>query len=75
MGSPPQDATHRILRAMARAMAQAGGLAASTGQGVWKSHGPAPQRLRQFNLSDDPAFAGKRHDVAGLHGAALGHAG
>ena len=69
-GSPPQDATHRTLRAMAEAV----GLAASTGQSIGKSYGPAPQRRRQFKRSDDPAFAEKRHAVAGLHGAPSGHA-
>jgi len=60
---PPHEATHWTLRAMAKAV----GLAASTVQGIWKSHGLAPHRWRQFKLSRDPAFAEKLHDVVGLY--------
>ena len=69
-GPPPQDATHWTLRAMAKAV----GLAASTVQGIWKSHGLAPHRWRQFKLSNDPAFAEKLHDVVGLYVAPPAHA-
>jgi transposase len=67
---PPHEATHWTLRAMAKAA----GLAASTVQGIWKSHGLAPHRWRQFKLSKDPAFAEKLHDVVGLYVAPPAHA-
>ena len=67
---PPHEATHWTLRAMAKAV----GLAASTVQGIWKSHGLAPHRWRQFKLSRDPAFAEKLHDVVGLYVAPPAHA-
>lgn len=67
---PPHEATHWTLRAMAKAA----GLAASTVQGIWKSHGLAPHRWRQFKLSNDPAFAEKLHDVVGLYVAPPAHA-
>jgi transposase len=55
-------------------MAKAAGLAASTVQAIWKSHGLAPHRWRQFKLSRDPAFAEKLHDVVGLYVAPPAHA-
>jgi len=67
---PSHEATHWTLRAMAKAA----GLAASTIQGIWKSHGLAPHRWRQFKLSRDPAFAEKLHDVVGLYVAPPAHA-
>jgi transposase len=67
---PPHEATHWTLRAMAKAA----GLAASTIQAIWKSHGLAPHRWRQFKLSKDPAFAEKLHDVVGLYVAPPAHA-
>ena len=67
---PPHEATHWTLRAMAKAA----GLAASTVQAIWKSHGLAPHRWRQFKLSRDPAFAEKLHDVVGLYVAPPAHA-
>jgi transposase len=70
LAPPPHEATHWTLRAMAKAV----GLAASTVQGIWKSHGLAPHRWRQFKLSNDPAFAVKLHDVVGLYVAPPAHA-
>lgn len=67
---PPHEATHWTLRAMAKAV----GLAASTVQSIWKSHGFAPHRWRQFKLSNDPAFAEKLQDVVGLYVAPPAHA-
>jgi transposase len=67
---PPHEATHWTLRAMAKVV----GLAASTVQSIWKSHGLAPHRWRQFKLSRDPAFAEKLHDVVGLYVAPPAHA-
>ena len=67
---PPHEATHWTLRAMAKAA----GLAASTVQAIWRSHGLAPHRWRQFKLSRDPVFAEKLHDVVGLYVAPPAHA-
>ena len=60
---PPPEATHWTLRAMAKVA----GLAASTVQDIWKAHGLAPHRWRQFKLSNDKAFAERLHDVVGLY--------
>ena len=70
LAPPPHEATHWTLRAMAKAV----GLAASTVQGIWKAHGLAPHRWRQFKLSRDPAFAEKLQDVVGLYVAPPAHA-
>jgi transposase len=70
LAPPPHEATHWTLRAMAKTA----GLAASTVQGIWKVHGLAPHRWRQFKLSKDPAFAEKLHKVVGLYVAPPAHA-
>jgi transposase len=70
LAPPPHEATHWTLRAMAKAV----GLAASTVQGIWKAHGLAPHRWRQFKLSKDPAFAGKLQEIVGLYVAPPAHA-
>lgn len=70
LAPPPHEATHWTLRAMAKVV----GLAASTVQGIWKVHGLAPHRWRQFKLSKDPAFAEKLHKVVGLYVAPPAHA-
>ena len=70
LAPPLHEATHWTLRAMAKAV----GLAASTVQGIWKAHGLAPHRWRQFKLSKDPAFAEKLHKVVGLYVAPPAHA-
>lgn len=67
---PPHEATHWTARAMARVT----GLAVSTVQGIWKSHGLAPHRWRSFKLSNDPAFAEKLHAIVGLYVAPPAHA-
>lgn len=67
---PPMEATHWTLRAMAKAA----GVAASTVQAIWKAHGLAPHRWRQFKLSNDPAFVEKLTDVVGLYVAPPAHA-
>ena len=61
--SPPHEATHWTLRAMAKAA----GVAASTVQAIWKAHGLSPHRWRNFKLSNDPAFAEKLADIVGLY--------
>ena len=50
-----------------RAMAKVAGPAASTVWDIWKAHGLAPHRRRQFKLSNDKAFAERLHDVTGLY--------
>ena len=60
---PPHEATHWTGRAMAETVA----VAVSTVQKVWRAHGLAPHRFRQFKLSRDPAFADKVRDVIGLY--------
>jgi transposase len=60
---PPHEATHWTAQAMAGVV----GLAVSTVQKIWKAHGLAPHRWRQFKLSTDPAFVDKLHDVVGLY--------
>ncbi len=69
---PPHEATHWT----ARAMAKVAGLAVSTVQKIWKTHGLAPHRWRQFKLSNDPAFteAVVRH-VGLVDGRAIGRVG
>ena len=67
---PPHEATHWTLRAMAKVA----GVAASTVQTIWKAHGLAPHRFRQFKLSNDPAFASKLHDIVGLYVSPPAHA-
>ena len=69
-GPPPPDATHWMLRAMAKAA----GLAASTVRDIWQAHGLAPHRWRQFKRSNDTAFAEKLRDVVGLYLAPRAHA-
>jgi transposase len=48
---PPHEATHWT----ARAMAKVAGLAVSTVQKIWKMHGLAPHRWRQFKLRWSPS--------------------
>jgi len=67
---PPFEATHWT----ARAMANVAGLAVSTVQKIWKTHGLAPHRWRRFKLSNDPGFAGKLRDVVGLYVSPPAHA-
>ena len=59
----PPEATHWTVRDMAKAM----GIAASTVQKIWRAHGLAPHRFRQFKLSNDIAFVDKLQDVVGLY--------
>jgi transposase len=68
--SPPHEATHWTLRAMAKVT----DVAASTVQTIWKTHGLVPHRFRQFKLSNDPAFVEKLHDIVGLYVSPPAHA-
>ena len=36
-------------------------------QRIWRAHGLKPHQVRQFKLSNDPAFAAKLRDVVGLY--------
>ena len=63
LADPPGETTHWTSRAMASGM----GLAISTVQKIWRVHGLAPHRLRNFKLSRDPQFAAKLRDVVGLY--------
>ena len=59
----PPEATHWTVRDMAKAM----GMSVSTVQKIWRAHGLAPHRIRQFKLSNDVAFVDKLQDVVGLY--------
>jgi hypothetical protein len=58
----PGEATHWT----GGMMAEAAGISVSSVQRIWHRHGPQPHRVRQFKLSNDPAFADKLRDVVGL---------
>ncbi len=62
-GDPPGEATHWT----AAAMTKASGISVSSVQRIWRAHGLAPHRVRQFKLSHDPAFADKLRDIVGLY--------
>jgi hypothetical protein len=66
----PHEATHWTGRATAEAVS----LGVSTVQGIWRAHGLAPHRFRQFKLSRDPAFADKLRAVIGLYVSQPDHA-
>jgi transposase len=59
----PHEATHWTSAVMAKAV----GISVSSVQRIWRAHGLAPHRVRQFKLSTDPAFAAKLRDVVGLY--------
>ena len=61
--APPREATH-WTGAM---MAEAAGISVSSVQRIWRAHGLAPHRMRQFKLSTDPLFADRLRDVVGLY--------
>ncbi len=63
LGPAPGEATHWT----GRAMVEASGLSLSSIQRIWRAHGLAPHRWRQFKLSRDPAFAEKLQDIVGLY--------
>lgn len=60
---PPHQATHCTSVAMAKAV----GISVSSVHRIWRAHGLAPRGVRQFKLSNDPAFAAKLRDVVGLY--------
>ncbi len=60
---PPADATHWTVRAMS----ECSDVSTSKVHEIWREHGLAPHRFRQFKLSNDPAFSAKVEDVVGLY--------
>ena len=60
---PPGEATHWTGAMMAEAV----DVSVSSVQRIWRAHGLAPHRVRQFKLSNDPGFIGKLRDVVGLY--------
>jgi hypothetical protein len=60
---PPGDATHWTGCAMAKAV----GSSLRAVQRLWDAHHLQPHRLRTFKRSNDPKFAEKVEDVAGLY--------
>jgi transposase len=60
---PPGETTHRTGAAMAKAVS----VSISSVQRIWRAHGLQPHRVRQFKLSNDPAFVDKLRDIVGLY--------
>lgn len=60
---PPPEATHWT----GAAMAEQAGVSGSSVQRIWRAHGLQPHRVRQFKLSNDPAFVDKLRDIVGLY--------
>ena len=60
---PPVAATHWTAAMMAKKV----GISVSSVQRIWRAHGLAPHRVRQFKLSSDPNFIDKLRDVVGLY--------
>jgi hypothetical protein len=63
LAEPLGEATHWTGRATAAAT----GVSLRSVQRIWAAHGLQPHRVRRFKLSQDPAFAAKLRDVAGLY--------
>ncbi|HEX5763057.1 MAG TPA: IS630 family transposase [Solirubrobacterales bacterium] len=63
LAAPPAEATHWTAAMMADEV----GVSASSVQRIWRAHGLAPHRVRQFKLSNDPQFVDKLRDVVGLY--------
>jgi transposase len=61
--APSGETTHWTGAAMAKAV----GISVRSVQRIWCAHGLKPNRVRQFKLSNDPAFAAKLKDVVGLY--------
>ncbi|MFI9726259.1 IS630 family transposase [Streptomyces sp. NPDC052092] len=59
----PKNATHWSTPAMAQEM----GLSQSTVSRIWRAFGLQPHRPETFELSADPYFVDKLHDVVGLY--------
>lgn len=61
--APPGETTHWTAAMMAAETS----ISASSVQRIWRAHGLAPHRFRQFKLSNDPEFVTKLRDVVGLY--------
>ena len=70
LGPPPGEISHWT----APAMAKAAGISVSSVLRIWRSHGLAPHRFRQFKLSKDPKFVEKLQDIVGLYMEPPAHA-
>ncbi len=62
-GPPRGEVTHWTAAAMAKVV----GISVSLVQRIWRAHGLKPHQVRQFKLSNDPAFAAKLKDIVGLY--------
>ena len=63
LSAPPGEATHWT----GRMLAQAAGVSLRSVQRILEAHQLAPHRIRTFKLSNDPKFAEKLKDIAGLY--------
>ncbi len=63
LGPPVGETTHWT----AAMMAERCGISESAVRRIWRAHGLAPHRWRQFKLSTDPSFVAKLRDVVGLY--------
>jgi transposase len=70
MVPPSSEATYWTGAAMADAV----GVSVSSVQRIWRANGLQPHRVRQFKLSNDPAFVDKLRNVVGLYGDPPAHA-
>ena len=61
--STPREATHWSTRSMAREV----GLSQTAVSRIWRAFGLQPHRQDSFELSKDPLFVDKVHDVVGLY--------
>src|SRR5438876_2338535 len=68
---PPSGAARRWT---GRMLAKAAGVSLGSVQRIVEAYQLAPQRIRTFKLSNDPAFTDKRTDVVGLYVDPPGHA-
>jgi transposase len=57
------ETTHWTAGAMAKHI----GISISSVQRIWRKHGLQPHKTRLFKLSNDPRFAAKLLDIAGLY--------
>ena len=48
-------------------MAKAVAISVSSAGRIWRAPGLKPHRVRQFKLSNDPAFAARLKDIVGLY--------
>jgi transposase len=63
LGPPPGETTQWTGRSLAKAV----GISLRSVQRILEAHQLAPHRIRTFKLSNDPKFAEKLRDIAGLY--------